>query len=97
MRTPGSDRQSSGTSRRDGSKTGSFDTPSEGKRFRIARFSPLIQIKAAADSSFTVREGNGPDAVQFQNRENYTACPPLATTRMDGRAASVWKSLRFCF
>jgi hypothetical protein len=58
----------------------------------------LIQINATAGSPLNVSQGNGPDAVQFQNsKERDTACPPLATTHRDGRAAGAWKSLRFCF
>jgi hypothetical protein len=68
--------------------------PDSGPRFAVS----LIQINAAAGSPLNVSQGNGPDAVQFQNsRERDTACPPLATTHMDGRAAGAWKSLRFCF
>jgi hypothetical protein len=68
-----------------------------GELHRIARsFRSLIQIKTSTEILLTVPQGN--DADQFQHlKRRDTACPLLATIRMDGRAAGAWKSLRFCF
>jgi hypothetical protein len=59
----------------------------------------LIQIKAASDTFSNVDAGSGADAANhpITRSKRDSACPPLATTEAEGRAAGAWKSSRFSF